>query len=135
MWMIVVTQSLCAQSNPLDMAITRNAMRDFHYQKAPQRKWLEGKTIRPIQRVNPLWYLSGALLYAYQNVLSEQIQADCNYQLSCSGYTKKCIEQHGLFLGILLGADQLNACQPNVYLDYETESVNGLGKIINDVPN
>jgi putative component of membrane protein insertase Oxa1/YidC/SpoIIIJ protein YidD len=123
------------QSNDLNSTIATIAVRDFHFQPKVKRKWINWAEASRAQKINPFWYLSGALLYTYQNVLSEQIQADCNYQLSCSGYTKRCIEQKGLIAGILLGADQLNACQPNAYLDYESDSVNGQGKIINDVPN
>lgn len=139
-WIVVIACGLFsaildAQTPDVHQLIGQQATRDLTYQKPATRRWMDGKSQHPLQWVNPFWYVSGALLFMYQNVLSEQIQADCNFKLSCSGYTKACMEQHGLIMGILLGADQLNTCQPNVYLDYETTSVNERGKVINDVPS
>jgi putative component of membrane protein insertase Oxa1/YidC/SpoIIIJ protein YidD len=132
---VVSGYRMSAQSADLNAHIQKQATRGLTYDKRPTRRWMDGKDQRALQWINPFWYVSGALLFVYQNVLSEQIQADCNFQLSCSGYTKRCIEQNGLLMGILLGADQLNTCQPIVYLDYETSGVNENGKVINDVPS
>mgnify|MGYP001627280969 CR=1 FL=1 len=54
--------------------------------------------------------LSASLLYVYQNVLSEQIQADCTYQITCSQYTKWCIERYGSMKGIWAGINQFMKC-------------------------
>jgi putative component of membrane protein insertase Oxa1/YidC/SpoIIIJ protein YidD len=128
---------LMAQAQQVDvgaMLVEQYRVENQQYSKS-KRRFMKRENATTIQKLNPLWYLSGGLLFFYQNVLSEQIQAECNFKLSCSGYTKKCIEQHGLLVGIIMGADQLNSCQPNVYRDYETESLNENLKIINDFPN
>jgi uncharacterized protein len=124
-----------AQAPGVNDLVGRQATRDLSYKKPATRRWMDGKEQHRLQYINPLWYVSGALLFMYQNVMSEQIQADCNFKLSCSGYTKASMEKYGIFIGILMGADQLNSCQPNVYLDYENSSVNENGKVINDVPS
>ena len=36
----------------------------------------------------------------------------CPYTPSCSEYTKRCINNHGVVLGILLGAWRILRCNP-----------------------
>ncbi len=55
----------------------------------------------------------GSLLFVYQNVFSAQISANCAYEISCSEYTKKCIEKHGIFVGSIQGFHQFMHCTPS----------------------
>lgn len=57
----------------------------------------------------------GSLLFIYQNVFSEQISAQCTYQISCSEYTKRCIEKHGIWIGSIQGFHQFMHCTPNAH--------------------
>lgn len=57
----------------------------------------------------------GSLLFIYQNVFSEQISAQCTYQISCSEYTKRCIEKHGILIGSIQGFHQFMHCTPNAH--------------------
>jgi putative component of membrane protein insertase Oxa1/YidC/SpoIIIJ protein YidD len=84
-------------------------------------------------RKNPLIYLAGALLFVYQNVISEQISANCNYEISCSEYTKRSISEYGLFRGTIYGLHQLSCCAPNMYKDYCEYQISSNGKIDNVV--
>jgi putative component of membrane protein insertase Oxa1/YidC/SpoIIIJ protein YidD len=70
-------------------------------------------------------------MYLYQNVISEQIQADCLYEISCSQFTKKMIEKRGLILGTFIGFHQLNNCQGNALLDYPNYKISENDKILN----
>jgi putative component of membrane protein insertase Oxa1/YidC/SpoIIIJ protein YidD len=88
---------------------------------------LKGKSWKV--KINPLTYLGVGLLYFYQNMVSEQISADCSYQISCSENAKKAIEKYGLIKGVLLGAHQLNACFPAVRKEHADHAVIGNGKV------
>ncbi len=83
-----------------------------------KRAFLKVKKVKGAKRFNPFLYVSSGLIYVYQNVFSEQIQADCNYELSCSSYTKRSIERHGFFVGLMMGLDQLSACFAGVKAQY-----------------
>jgi uncharacterized protein len=61
-------------------------------------------------RYNPVMYAGAAFLFIYQRIFSEQIQAECMYQVSCSEYTKYCIQQKGLVRGMLAGFNQVTEC-------------------------
>lgn len=67
--------------------------------------------------INPLFYISTGGLFIYQNMISEQFQADCKYHVSCSEYTKISIEHNGL-IGLFMGLDQISKCYPKAYYQY-----------------
>jgi len=46
----------------------------------------------------------------YRNVLSEQISADCAFDLSCSRFSIKAIKSYGILKGGLLTTDRLTRC-------------------------
>jgi len=72
------------------------------------------------------------LLFFYQRVVSEQIQSDCMYEISCSNYTKLSIEKFG-FAGFLLGINQWNNCFPNVIYDEPNYKRSDNLKVINEI--
>lgn len=74
--------------------------------------------LKPKSKFNPLAYVGSSALFIYQNVISEQIQAKCTYQHSCSEFTKLCINDYGFIKGSLIGINQILACIP--ILKYET---------------
>jgi len=84
-------------------------------------------------RLNPLNYIAAGLLYAYQSVFSKQISAECNFETSCSEYTKKCIAKHGFIKGAFLGIHQLSCCSETVQQDLPKHRINKKGKIINEI--
>jgi uncharacterized protein len=102
------------------------------YKVPEKRKFLNFKNKRLISKLNPVTYLSAGLLFLYQRVGSEQIQAECNYEISCSGYMKSQIEQNG-FRGFLLGINQLNNCFQAVIYDYQRHQISARSMIINPV--
>lgn len=63
-----------------------------------------------IVKYNPISLLFGGLLYTYQKFISVQIAANCPYEVSCSSFSKQCIEKYGLIYGIPLTADRLTRC-------------------------
>jgi len=82
---------------------------------------------------NPLFYVASGLLYVYQNVFSAQISANCVYETSCSEYTKRCIQKHGIIKGSFIGLHQLSCCTPSIHLDYCEHMISETGKIINPI--
>lgn len=86
---------------------------------------------------NPIKLLFSGLMYAYQNVFSEQISATCTYEISCSEYTKLCIETNGLFLGSIQGFHQLMHCtsgaideaKPYMFTVYSTKIHNHVERL------
>ncbi len=79
------------------------------------------KFLKPKSKYNPLAYLGSSALFIYQNVVSEQIQATCSYQHSCSEFTKLCIRDYGFIKGALMGINQILACMPA--LQYEVHPI------------
>jgi putative component of membrane protein insertase Oxa1/YidC/SpoIIIJ protein YidD len=71
----------------------------------PHREFIAHQGVR-----KPSHVFSGALIYFYQNMLSEQIQADCTYEVTCSQWIKYGIERYGFWKGVLLGLNQYTSC-------------------------
>jgi uncharacterized protein len=88
---------------------------------------------RTMSRYNPLVYAGAALLYVYQNVISDQLQANCMYEISCSEYARRSIRRYGLFSGMLRGFSQLSECFNGAVYEHPRLFVNGDRKIINPV--
>ena len=84
-----------------------------------------------IAKISPLHYISSGLLFFYQTILSEQIQADCNYEISCSNYTKAGIEKFGLLKGVLGGFDQLTNCSVLILYDVPRYKISPRSKVNN----
>lgn len=99
---------------------------EFQYKKEQKRTKMQLKS-----KFNIFSYSLRELMHFYQNTLSEQIQADCIYEISCSQFTKKMIEKKGIIIGTLVGFHQLNNCQPNSVHDYPSHKISHKNKIIN----
>lgn len=114
---------LIAQDNGptlLKNAIKKRAIDDGGaYEVAPTSK----TTIAPVN----------FLFSVYRNVISEQISAECAFNLSCSRFSAACIKEHGFAKGILLTGDRLTRC--HVFIANETIPVlfdNNTGKVIDE---
>lgn len=70
--------------------------------------YLQGEPLK--KKLNPLNWVFGSLLFAYQSGLSIQFSADCLYSPSCSNFCKDCLKEHGLVKGLLLTSDRLSRC-------------------------
>ena len=87
--------------------------------RSEKRKLLTFK--KKYARFNPINYLGAGLLFVYQNVMSEQIQADCTYKISCSEFTKLSIQEYGFIKGTLNGFNQLSECHPQSLYEHPME--------------
>lgn len=102
-----------------------------HAPEFKQRKWLEFKSRAAYY--NPLNYIGAGLLFLYQNLLSDQIQARCSYETSCSQYTKLSIQKKGFIIGTFSGFNQLSECFPAVAGEHCRHAINREGKVINPI--
>jgi putative component of membrane protein insertase Oxa1/YidC/SpoIIIJ protein YidD len=85
------------------------------------------------QKYNPLFYFAASGMFIYQNLFSEQISANCSYEISCSEYTKRSIEKFGLIKGVFFGLHQLSSCIPGVQEQHAEYMISVNNKIINEV--
>lgn len=130
---IMLTSSYYGQQkDSIQEHIMTQLFGDFNIPQKQKRPFLKPDASIAV-RLNPLTYLSGGLLYVYQNVISEHIQADCQYHISCSENMKQSIKKRGLFVGILNGLNQLSNCGGNITQDYPTYKITSLGKINNAI--
>ena len=108
---LLITTCSHGQNNLNDVLLEKT----FSYYKtndSPRKKIISFKNRKVLTVINPLNYLAAGLLFFYQSILSEQIQADCTYEISCSNYTKLCINKDGFIVGSLKGLHQLTTCFP-----------------------
>ena len=66
------------------------------------------KSIKLAKR--PYLFLPASMMWAYRNVVSEQITAECAYELSCSRFSAKSILKYGFIRGVWLTTDRLSRC-------------------------
>lgn len=114
------------QSNWLSKEITAGS---FQYEETQSAR----KTLRlkKRSRYNPFAYAGAGLLFFYQNVLSEQVQASCMYEVSCSEFTKVAIREMGVVEGILRGLNQLTECHAGILYEYPAIAISSNNKINN----
>lgn len=119
------------QKNALQPAILEHVFNDYAYQQPPPRRFVSLKNKSLSVKLNPLTYIFGSLIFIYQRGFSEQIQANCTYEVSCSNYAKRCMERYGMIKGLLMGVDQLSCCFSGVTDEHERCYINSEGKVIN----
>ena len=117
----------------ISQKISATVLGKYQTKEKPKRKLLNLENAKLTTKINPLTYLAAGLMYGYQNVLSEQISANCTYEISCSEMTKKSIEKHGLIKGALFGLHQLTNCSSSIIKDHCEHVISPDDKIINRV--
>lgn len=95
----------------------------------------EGRQKEPsgVSSGNPLIFPVKMLFSFYRNAVSEQLSADCAFDLSCSRFSAKALSEHGLLKGAILTVDRLTRCHP--FVAHETLPVffnNKTGKVIDE---
>ena len=126
------THLLSQKQSNISTILVENNFSEFKINETKKRTFLkQKKTI--LTKINPLHYISGGLLYFYQNIISEQIQANCQYQVSCSENMKKEISKKGLLIGVLNGLDQLGNCSGSILTDYPDYKITKEGQVNNAI--
>jgi uncharacterized protein len=97
-----------AQTSDLDLLENYTSTEKLY----PERKvvFIKSKHNSVIAQYNPLRLFFGSLLFAYQKTISPQLSRQCGFEVSCSEFSKNCIQQHGLLKGIALSADRMSRC-------------------------
>ncbi len=122
--------SFSVQSQSLSSIIIKNIQNNKSTNGSlPPRSNLKIKA-KPIWKV-PFLFGSKILISTYQNVISEQIQAGCSYEISCSEFIKKEVSEQGLIKGILFGLNQYTNCVPNNYKHHFEHAISNKLKIQN----
>ena len=86
----------------------------------------ENKSV--LVKYNPFSLAFGGLLFIYQKGISPQISVDCPYELSCSNFSKRCIQHYGIFKGLALTADRLTRCTQFTLIDLKPIQFNNKNK-------
>jgi uncharacterized protein len=99
-----------AQSATDSDLIKEQTFEDKTFNKKRHVSFLFTKSKNPIVRYNPISLSFGGMMYVYQKFISVQIGANCPYEISCSAFSKQCIQNYGLIKGVALSADRLMRC-------------------------
>ncbi len=83
------------------------------------------------KKINPAYFLLSGTMFLYQNIISQQISAVCLYEITCSNYSKRMLEDYGLLKAIFLSADRLTRCTQRVREEIPEYKYNK-GKVIDD---
>ncbi len=123
--LVVVSSSAYAQGVNTGDYSALVASKNFTNSKFTQKrvvKFLQPKSKNVFLRYNPVTLTFGGLLYFYQSTISQQIASECPYEISCSNFSKQCLQNYGLFKGVALSADRLSRC--NEFLRFDLTPFN-----------
>jgi putative component of membrane protein insertase Oxa1/YidC/SpoIIIJ protein YidD len=130
-YIFLIPLALTAQPDQKFSGAFTNGLFGPETSKPKVRKFMKPQNLS--QKLNPFFYVGGGLMFVYQNVFSEQLQSDCSYKISCSEYTKQCVQKFGFLKGTLIGLHQLSTCVPGAYLDYDKFFLTDEFKVDNSV--
>lgn len=106
----IFTNLAAAQSISDKNLIDEQTFTDESFSKKRKVTFLLTKCKNPLVRYNPISLSFGSMMYVYQKFISVQIGANCPYEISCSAFSKQCIQNYGLIKGVALSADRLMRC-------------------------
>ena len=112
----------------MDMALIQNSINASHSTVAHTK---HTSSLRHTS--NPLKMTSFLLLFFYQKVISEQISAECEFDMSCSAFGVSAMKEFGIVKSIGLTADRLTRCNGIAQSETENHLINHTtGKVIDD---
>ena len=77
------------------------------------------------QETSELKLAATGLIRLYQKFISSQDAPTCSFSPSCSRFGMACIQEYGVFRGILLTTDRLIRCNGSQSRYYHKDSVTG----------
>jgi putative component of membrane protein insertase Oxa1/YidC/SpoIIIJ protein YidD len=120
-------EAICAQSNSaFTQKMLSRKFQSIPTGGTPTRSFLKKENESGTTRA-----VSGGMIFFYQNILSEQIQADCTFETTCSQYLKVCIARYGFFKGVFAGLNQYTSCIGPGADHHAAHRLNEEGKVIN----
>ena len=91
------------------------------------------ETLHPPATGKRSFYPAGIMLKFYSRVMSQQLSADCAFDLTCSRFSYRAIGRYGIVKGVLLTADRLTRCHK--FISHETVPIlfnNNTAKVIDE---
>lgn len=101
-----MTNHVLGQDRAIDLQLISSHQVDHHEIEAPNNK----KQLKFTQAINPVYWVYQGGLAVYQKHISPQLSTHCVFETSCSRFSRKLIEQHGIVKGIFLTCDRLSKC-------------------------
>ncbi len=129
--LLFALQFLIGHSQSISAQLKSNIETELNQNQISKRNFI-AKDSTKWKNFIPTRYVFGALLYCYQNIISEQISANCAYELSCSEFSKKSISKFGILKGILLTSHRLIQCNESAIIDFPDYKKNQQFKISHD---
>ena len=77
------------------------------------------------QETSELKLAATGLIRLYQKFISSQDGPTCNFVPSCSRFGMGCIQEYGVFRGVVLAADRLLRCNGSQSRYYHKDSITG----------
>jgi len=112
--------------NTSDMAMIKNAIQ-------VKQEVTTKNTAKKYSAKHPIKSVSFLLLSLYQKIISEQISAVCEFDMSCSNFGVNAMKEFGVFKAIGLTADRLMRCNGVAHSDTENYLINhDTGKVIDE---
>lgn len=117
-WIVLLfsSQAAFAQLSTSDdsLVLTTRFYRakDFAYYQRPGNSSdiLKTKKENPVAKYNPVSLTLKGSMWLYQHVISPELSSPCPYEISCSNFAKKSIEEFGVVKGMAIAADRLMRC-------------------------
>ena len=85
------------------------------------------------QETSELKLAATGLIRLYQKFISSQDGPTCNFSPSCSRFGMACIQEYGVFRGVLLAADRLIRCNGSKSQYHHKDPITG--KYIDPISN
>lgn len=134
LFLIVNVGFFYAQKSDLKSQLLESYINSSTPKPPNQKRRLMYLNEKGVERIGLVKAGFSGLMYLYQNIISEQINAACMYEISCSEYTKRQIEKNGLIIGSVKGFHQLMHCThgaieevpPFMKSNYSTKIINSV---------
>lgn len=119
---------------PLSSSAQNNndiALIGYHIQISKNES--EHQKIKFQRSFHPFKAISFIPLFFYQKIISEQISAGCEFDMSCSNFGIYSIKEFGIIKAISLTADRLTRCNGQAQSETENYLINHItGKVIDE---
>lgn len=89
-------------------------------------------SLRASQPSKKIFFL---LLAFYQTIVSDQISAECEFEMSCSSFGVQAIKELNVFKAICLTSDRLTRCNGAAQLETESHLINNSSSKVIDDPS
>jgi len=119
----------------LDLLFGHNSHSEHdHRDEFNDKTVFKTKSKSAFARYNPVTLLAKGAMSTYQHAFSPQLGQRCNYEMSCSNFSKHSIEEFGIFKGVYLSADRVLRCNRITYSKIHPVKINLKTGKVRDFP-